>query len=87
LIISPLQKYRRKEGIDIDKDLFFALIEHKSGEKQGKVGYKADFATDLFDELKDDEVAKNFILPKYIEDGFEFLYPHKKENNESNGSM
>jgi len=74
ILLNAVEKTRPKKGKeykaqneekDIITESFFELIDE----------FKADFATDLFDVLKDRH--KNFNIPKYIEDGFDFLI--KKE--------
>ncbi len=48
---------------DIEIQVFFEEIEE----------YKADFATDLYEVLKEEERYKDFNIPKYITNGFDFI--------------
>jgi putative ATP-dependent endonuclease of OLD family len=57
---------------DIDVESFFDLIEYNMINNKKK-SHKADFATDLFDSLKEDETAIHFQIPLYIRTGFDFL--------------
>lgn len=69
---------------DIEIDSFFELIEYTSG--KSKVSHKADFATDLFDVLKEAKNLLEFNLPPYIKDGFDFILAKKEQpkNDTSN---
>ena len=90
LLLNAIEKTRPQKGKeyksdyenkDIDIDSFFELIEYQSG--KNKVSHKADFATDLFEVLKEEEKYKDFIIPKYITDGFDFILGIEK-NETSN---
>jgi putative ATP-dependent endonuclease of OLD family len=48
---------------DLEIQLFFEEIEE----------YKADFATDLYEVLKEEERYKDFNIPNYITNGFDFI--------------
>lgn len=61
-------------------DDFFKLIESRNAEGKKQFDFKAAFATDLLDILTESDKSNQFNIPKYIKDGFDFIYPQKNES-------
>ncbi len=64
----------------LNNDSFFNLIEpkNKDGDKIGD--FKSEFATNLADIISLE--TRKFIIPKYIQDGFNFLIPKEVKADE-----
>jgi len=69
-------------GTEIVLDDFFKLIESRKADGKKQSDFKAAFSTDLLDTLIANGATKQFTIPQYIKDGFDFIYSQKK-NSES----
>lgn len=74
--VSGSEEFAKSFKQHLNTDSFFGLIETKNakGEKTGD--YKSEFATNLeclLREIIEPEYKHDFVVPKYIRDGFSFL--------------
>ena len=76
------KELKEATGTEIVLDDFFKLIESRKADGKKQSDFKAAFATDLLDTLIANGATKQFTIPQYIIDGFDFIYPQKK-NSES----
>jgi len=65
--------------IEINLDDYFRLIESRNADGKKLSDFKAAFATDLLDTLISNDSSNQFNIPKYIKNGFDFIYPQNSE--------
>ncbi|MDI9312567.1 MAG: AAA family ATPase [Limnohabitans sp.] len=81
-VTRPVKGKELKETttIEIVLDDFFKLIESRKADGKKESDFKAAFATDLLDTLTASDKSNQFNIPKYIKDGFDFIYSRKNES-------
>jgi predicted ATP-dependent endonuclease of OLD family len=81
-VTRPLKGKELKETTttEIVLDDFFKLIESRKADGKKESDFKAAFATDLLDTLTASDKSNQFNIPKYIKDGFDFIYSQKNES-------
>ncbi|MDY0388936.1 MAG: AAA family ATPase [Methanolobus sp.] len=81
-ITRPVKGKELKEATisEIVLDDFFKLIESRKADGKKESDFKAAFATDLLDTLTTSDKSNQFNIPKYIKDGFDFIYPQMNES-------
>ena len=81
-VTRPVKGKELKETttIEIVLDDFFKLIESRKADGKKESDFKAAFATDLLDTLTASDKSNQFNIPKYIKDGFDFIYSQKNES-------
>lgn len=81
-VTRPVKGKELKETTttEIVLDDFFKLIESRKADGKKESDFKAAFATDLLDTLTASDKSNQFNIPKYIKDGFDFIYSQKNES-------
>lgn len=81
-VTRPVKGKELKETTttEIVLDDFFKLIESRKADGKKESDFKAAFATDLLDTLTASDKSNQFNIPKYIKDGFNFIYSQKNES-------
>lgn len=81
-VTRPVKGKELKETTttEIVLDDFFKLIESRKADGKKESDFKAAFATDLLDTLTASGKSNQFNIPKYIKDGFDFIYSQKNES-------
>ncbi len=81
-VTRPIKGKELKETTttEIVLDDFFKLIECRKADGKKESDFKAAFATDLLDTLTASDKSNQFNIPKYIKDGFDFIYSQKNES-------
>lgn len=81
-VTRPIKGKELKETTttEIVLDDFFKLIESRKADGKKESDFKAAFATDLLDTLTASDKSNQFNIPKYIKDGFDFIYSQKNES-------
>jgi putative ATP-dependent endonuclease of OLD family len=88
LMLKAIELTRPQNGKELKEattteivlDDFFKLIESRNVEGKKQFDLKAAFATDLLDTLNESDKSNQFNIPKYIKDGFDFIYPQTNES-------
>lgn len=66
---------------DINVESFFQEIETRNADGKKMADYKADFATNLLEQLQNKHQLESFNIPDYIKKAFDFIIPPIEEEN------
>lgn len=88
ILLKAIEETRPVKGKELKEtttteivlDDFFKLIESRKADGKKESDFKAAFATDLLDTLTASDKSNQFNIPKYIKDGFDFIYSQKNES-------